>query len=1211
MAGVELATAYVTIVPSLKGAQRSIESQLKGVDLKKSGESIGRTLSKGMGASVGSDAMRPLLQSVKRAEGEVQSAMGRSSSAMKGVEAAQRRLAEAREKYGDDSSQAARAEVALIEAQSRAERAGMDLERAQTRLADAQEEAATASQRASEAASAQAASYGRLASVSAGLGKAGSALTSVGGAARSLGGMASSVGQALSGVGDTLTTHVTLPAIAAGAAFGTFALRTASAAETTQISLTTMLGSEERALSMMDELASFAAHTPFELSGLQDATRQLLAYGFTADDVIPMLTDVGDATAALGTGQAGIESVTRALGQMKTRGKVSAEEMLQLTEAGIPAWEYLARTIGTDTAGAMDKVTDGAVSASVGIAAVTQGMREDFGGMMEEQSKTVEGLFSNLSDAIEQPLMKLRESDSYDEFADSLGRVVESAGPFVEELLPHMESGLEVVSDVLDAASDAMDGFSEMSERDQERIIGLVGAAAAAGPALTVMGKGLDLAGGGLDLLGRGIERAGSLATSAGKGLGSLSDTLVDVATSPKMADTVLGKLAGTIASYPGVTALAVGGVALLVSGIVSFVDCATEAEREAETQSDALQVLRSSARIAGEGMEEASDGPRALGTEIASLGDEIQENWQSIADLGESFRSIDREASASISQLGVAKSAVADYAGQTDLSAQELGSLRAAVEAINDQCGTSYEVVQDAGGAYQVMADGAVASKDAIYELIDAQIQQAKIDASTQKLESLYAEQAEQAEEYASALAQVAAAQDAYNARYQELMDQHGDEKIAEAGSHYLLDDLEEAKANLSEVTGQMEATGQAVEQLEAQIGNAAAGGAQSFADLVEGSGALRTFFDETGGDAADFAADLEASGISLEALGDLSDSELAQIAASWDGTTESIVAALTRQEGAGEAYAQSLMESLEAAGVSTETLNEVGSANISALAQAFGGNIDAMVWALGEYNAVPIVNKDGTVSVNDASLVDAEGRLWSWNGSTLVDQHGTAIVDDTSLADAQGNVYVWNGSALVPMSTTATVTGNTVDGSAEAGISGTNDATGDMASKTVTDSVTGTALTAAPSIWDTVNAINSLTSRSVTVDTTFNEYRNVYTNNVAVSNAAGGVRLNAEGGIVPRLHADGAIATRAVPLDIVGEDGAEAIVPLTNRRYSQPFADIIAEGVVRAMGGPSRDEAVLRSMLDVLHGIYRAVSARGAARDFDRAVWAAVGRR
>ena len=290
-----------------------------------------------------------------------------------------------------------------------------------------------------------------------------------------------SAGSKLADVGGKLTAGITVPLAGATAAVGTFALKTASAAETTEISFTTMLGSEEAALSMMEELADFAAHTPFELSGLQTATRQLLAYGFTAEDVIPMLTAVGDATAALGTGQAGIESVTRALGQMQTRGKVSAEEMLQLTEAGIPAWEYLARAIGTDTAGAMDAVTKGAVSASAGIDAIVSGMENDFGGMMEEQSKTVEGLFSNLSDAIEQPLMKLRDSSAYENFAESLEDVVDSAGPFVESLLPHMEDGLDAVSGVLDAATDAMDAFADMGEDGQSQLIGMATAAAAAG----------------------------------------------------------------------------------------------------------------------------------------------------------------------------------------------------------------------------------------------------------------------------------------------------------------------------------------------------------------------------------------------------------------------------------------------------------------------------------------------------------------------------------------------------------------------------------------------------------------------------------------------------------------------------------------------------------------------------------------------------------
>lgn len=242
--------------------------------------------------------------------------------------------------------------------------------------------------------------------------------------------------------------------------FAGFALSTASAAETTEISFTTMLGSAEAAQQMIAQLSDFAAKTPFELSGLQGATRQLLAYGFQAEEIIPMLTAVGDATSALGTGQAGIESVTRALGQMQTRGKVSAEEMLQLTEAGIPAWEYLAEAIGTDTAGAMQKVTDGAVSASQGIEAITTGMERDFGGMMEAQSKTLTGIMSNLSDAIERPLMTLKDTSGYQALTGALSGLVDVAGPLVENVLPLLDSGMSAAARGISAAVESIPAFT-------------------------------------------------------------------------------------------------------------------------------------------------------------------------------------------------------------------------------------------------------------------------------------------------------------------------------------------------------------------------------------------------------------------------------------------------------------------------------------------------------------------------------------------------------------------------------------------------------------------------------------------------------------------------------------------------------------------------------------------------------------------------------
>ena len=428
---------------------------------------------------------------------------------------------------------------------------------------------------------------------------------------RSFGSALSSAGEKLSSVGSKLTAGITVPLAGAATAVGAFALSTASAAETSEIAFTTMLGSAEAAKDMMSELADFAAHTPFELSGLTTATQQLLAYGFTAEDVIPMLTAVGDATAALGTGQTGIEAVTRALGQMQTRGKVSSEEMLQLTEQGIPAWEYLAEAIGTDTAGAMEQVSEGAVTASEGISALVDGMNRDFGGMMDAQSKTISGLMSNLTDALTQPFMQLRDSDAYDALADGLERVVDAAGPFVESLLPHMERGLGVVADVLDTAADAMESFSDMSEEEQEQLLGMAAAAAAAGPALQVLG-------GGLQAVGKTSQSIGKVTSAASKGFGKLGDALLDLATSPATADTALGKLAGTLSSIPAPAAIAAtvtGGAP--VPGIADYYNWATKADREAQVQAEAMGVLASAASISGTEMAGAAESTELLGTRI------------------------------------------------------------------------------------------------------------------------------------------------------------------------------------------------------------------------------------------------------------------------------------------------------------------------------------------------------------------------------------------------------------------------------------------------------------------------------------------------------------------------------------------------------------------------------------------------------------------
>ena len=186
--------------------------------------------------------------------------------------------------------------------------------------------------------------------------------------------------------------------IAAGTATVTAGFGFNSMRQQAQIAFETMLGSGQKAKKFLDELQAFAAKTPFEFSGLVQGAQRLLAMGFAAEDVLPTLTAVGDAVAGLGGNGEMIDRVTRALGQMMAKGKVSAEEMMQLAESGIPAWKMLADAIGVTVPEAMKMSERGAISASTAISALVDGMNAKFGGMMEKQSITFAGLLSTIKD---------------------------------------------------------------------------------------------------------------------------------------------------------------------------------------------------------------------------------------------------------------------------------------------------------------------------------------------------------------------------------------------------------------------------------------------------------------------------------------------------------------------------------------------------------------------------------------------------------------------------------------------------------------------------------------------------------------------------------------------------------------------------------------------------------------------------------------------
>lgn len=174
-----------------------------------------------------------------------------------------------------------------------------------------------------------------------------------------------------------------------------------SMAEQAEIAFTTMMGDAGKARAHLKALFDYAAKTPFNAEGVIDASRKLQAMGIAADDVLPTLSTLSDAVAGLGGGTPMLDRVVRAIGQMKARGKVSAEEMMQLAENGIPAWQMLAEQMGISMAEAMDRGKAGAISADEGITAILDGLQKKFGGMSAKQAETFSGMLSTLKDMAE------------------------------------------------------------------------------------------------------------------------------------------------------------------------------------------------------------------------------------------------------------------------------------------------------------------------------------------------------------------------------------------------------------------------------------------------------------------------------------------------------------------------------------------------------------------------------------------------------------------------------------------------------------------------------------------------------------------------------------------------------------------------------------------------------------------------------------------
>lgn len=180
---------------------------------------------------------------------------------------------------------------------------------------------------------------------------------------------------------------------------GSLILSAAGDAEQTRIAFTTMLGSAEKSAVFIKDLVNFAKATPFELKGLEESSKKLLAFGFAQKDILPNLEALGNI--ASGVGRDKLPNLILAFGQVKAASHLTGMELRQFTEAGVPLLEELSKVTGM----AVEDMAGNIGDLKIPFEQVRQalfnlsGENGRFHDLMKSQSQSFGGMVSNLKDS--------------------------------------------------------------------------------------------------------------------------------------------------------------------------------------------------------------------------------------------------------------------------------------------------------------------------------------------------------------------------------------------------------------------------------------------------------------------------------------------------------------------------------------------------------------------------------------------------------------------------------------------------------------------------------------------------------------------------------------------------------------------------------------------------------------------------------------------
>jgi hypothetical protein len=224
--------------------------------------------------------------------------------------------------------------------------------------------------------------------------------------------------------------------------------------ETSTASFGVMMKSVDLAKAKMEELYNFAVESPLTFKETVSASKQLMAYGFAADELVPNMKMLG--TVAKATGHS-LDDIAYVYGTLRTQGRAYTRDLMQFAMRGIPIYDELAKVMGVPVKN-LQKLTE---AGKVGFREVEQAFKNmtsnggKFAGFFEEYMKTFEGKMSMLTDVWQKATGQLTQGlfdelkpviddltkslSANSEAWKSLGKNIGSAIPIIRNVLGNMK----------------------------------------------------------------------------------------------------------------------------------------------------------------------------------------------------------------------------------------------------------------------------------------------------------------------------------------------------------------------------------------------------------------------------------------------------------------------------------------------------------------------------------------------------------------------------------------------------------------------------------------------------------------------------------------------------------------------------------------------------------------------------------------------------